>query len=296
MDIKLQQLKHFSLVVEEGGFRAASSRANRSQAALSTSIKELERTLGQPLFETGHKARLTPFGEICLPKVILFLSQYRALTYDFSAAAAGELGELRIASVPSVAAKIIPKVLAKFTREHPKVKVSLIDDNAIGVERRLLAGEVDLALGNCLNTSHARVDFTPLLLDPMGLVCLKDHPLAQQKKGVSWQEISRYAFINNGTCKLLETGSASSLTQNALYSVENITSLFSVLELGIGVTTLPKLAFPHNMPSLCWIPLLDPLVERQIGIFRLKDRHSSPQALIFYNLCIKELMSNNETI
>ncbi len=43
MSIKLQQLKHFVLVVEEGGFRAASHRANRSQAALSTSIKELEK-------------------------------------------------------------------------------------------------------------------------------------------------------------------------------------------------------------------------------------------------------------
>lgn len=293
MDIKLQQLKHFSLVVEEGGFRAASSKANRSQAALSTSIKELERTLGQPLFETGHKAKLTPFGDICLPKVILFLSQYRALTSDFRAAAAGELGELRIASVPSVAAKILPNILAKFTREHPKVKVSLIDDNAIGVERRLLAGEVDLALGNCLNISHTRIDFTPLLLDPLGLVCLKNHPLAQQKKGVCWQEISRYPFINNGTCRLLDTSSARPLTQNALYNVENITSLFSVLELGIGVTTLPKLAFLKNVSSLCWIPLLDPLVERQIGIFRLKDRHSSPQALIFYNLCINELSKHS---
>ena len=33
MSIKLQQLKHFVMVVEEGGFRAASHRANRSQAA-----------------------------------------------------------------------------------------------------------------------------------------------------------------------------------------------------------------------------------------------------------------------
>ena len=31
MSIKLQQLMHFVMVVEEGGFRAASHRANRSQ-------------------------------------------------------------------------------------------------------------------------------------------------------------------------------------------------------------------------------------------------------------------------
>ncbi|WP_243443350.1 LysR family transcriptional regulator [Psychrobacter sp. JCM 18903] len=33
--MKLQQLHHFLCVVEEGGFRAAADRANRSQAALS---------------------------------------------------------------------------------------------------------------------------------------------------------------------------------------------------------------------------------------------------------------------
>ena len=79
MSIKLQQLKHFVFVVEEGGFRTAANRANRSQAALSTSIKELEKILGQPLFETGNKSTLTPFGEICLPKIIQFLNVYKAL-------------------------------------------------------------------------------------------------------------------------------------------------------------------------------------------------------------------------
>ena len=36
--MKLQQLRHFLIVVEDGGFRAAASRANRSQAAISASI------------------------------------------------------------------------------------------------------------------------------------------------------------------------------------------------------------------------------------------------------------------
>lgn len=124
MSIKLQQLMHFVMVVEEGGFRAASHRANRSQAALSTSIKELERILGQNLFETGNKAKLTPFGEICLPKIIQFLNIYTALDNDLRAAAAGQQGRVRIASVPSVAAKLIPSVLGAFCEQYPNVEVS----------------------------------------------------------------------------------------------------------------------------------------------------------------------------
>lgn len=289
MNIKLQQLRHFVMVVEEGGFRAAAKRANRSQAALSTSVKELERILGQALFETGHKARLTPFGQICLPKVTQFLNIYYALDNDLKAAAAGQQGKVRIASVPSVAAKLIPSVLAAFCEQYPNVEVSLIDDNAAGVEARLLAGEVDLALGNCTHLDEEAIDFTPLISDPIGVVCLQDNPIAKQAEGIEWQILLEQPFIRNGTCKLLDSTPAHVLSNQALYSVENITSLFSVLELGIGVTTLPKLAFPTNETRLVWLPLIDPPLEREIGIFRLVDRTISPQARAFFELCVNYL-------
>ncbi|MCY9803844.1 LysR substrate-binding domain-containing protein [Vibrio scophthalmi] len=289
MSIKLQQLKHFVMVVEEGGFRAASNRANRSQAALSTSIKELEKLLGQPLFEAGNKAKLTPFGEICVPKIVQFLNVYSALDNDLRAAAAGQQGKVRIASVPSVAAKLIPSVLATFCQQYPDVEVSLIDDNAAGVASRLLSGEVDLAVGNFTYMDDRAIDFTPLVSDPIGVVCLSDNPIAANPEGIEWQTLLKQPFIRNGTCTLLDPTPARVLSEQALYSVENITSLFSVLELGIGVTTLPKMAFPTNETRLVWIPLIDPPLERQIGIFRLMDRTISPQAHAFHELCIEYL-------
>lgn len=289
MSIKLQQLTHFVIVTEEGGFRAASYRANRSQAALSTSIKELEKTLGQPLFESGNKSKLTPFGEICLPKIKQFLNIYSALDNDLRAAAAGQQGRVRIASVPSVAAKLIPSVLGAFCEQYPNVEVSLIDDNAAGVENRLLSGEVDLALGNCSHLEDEAIDFTPLITDPIGVVCLRDNPIASQPEGIKWQSLLKEPFIRNGTCLLLNATPARKLSEQALYSVENITSLFSVLELGIGVTTLPKLAFPTNETRLVWIPLIEPSLKRQIGIFKSSDRTISPQAQAFYDLCIQYL-------
>ncbi|AYV22543.1 MULTISPECIES: LysR family transcriptional regulator [Vibrio] len=289
MSIKLQQLRHFVMVVEEGGFRAASNRANRSQAALSTSIKELEKNLGQALFESGNKSKLTPFGEICLPKVIQFLNVYSALDNDLRAAAAGQQGRVRIASVPSVAAKLIPSVLGAFCEQFPNVEVSLIDDNAAGVEARLLSGEVDLALGNSSHLEDGAIEFTPLISDPIGVVCLKDNPIASQNEGIEWQTLLQQPFIRNGTCKLLDPTPARALSEQALYSVENITSLFSVLELGIGITTLPKLAFPTNETRLVWLPLIDPPLQRQIGIFRLTERTISPQAQAFHDLCVTYL-------
>lgn len=294
MNIKLLQLNHFVMVVEEGGFRAASNRANRSQAALSASIKELEKRLGQPLFEAGNKSTLTPFGKICLPKIMLFLNAYDSLINDLRAAAAGQQGRVRVASVPSVAGKLIPSVLGVFCEKYPNVEVSLIDDNAPVVEARLLAGEVDLAIGNSSNIADEAIDFTPLIRDPIGVVCLRDNPIAAHPQGVKWQALLKQPFIRNGTSTLLDPTPARVLSERALYSIDNLTSLFSVLELGIGITTLPKLAFPTNKKRLIWIPLTDPPLKRQIGIFKLADKTISPQAQIFLDLCIQYLNATDE--
>ena len=292
--MKLQQLRHFLFVVEEGGFRAAADRANRSQAALSASIKELEKTLGQRLFESGNKATLTSFGESCLPKIEQFLTIYKALEDDLKASASGDKGKIRIASVPSLVTKLLPSVLVEYSKKYPDIEIVLIDDNSVGVANRLLAGEVDLALGNCTSMDQADIDFTPLISDPIGVVCLKSNSLNQlnsqlknqRKKGLKWQQLVTQPFIYNGTCRLLENTPAEVLNRNARYTVENITSLFSLLRNDLGITTLPKLAFPSNEPELVWIDLLEPSLDRQIGIFKLANKTISPPAQAFYELCI----------
>ena len=287
--MKLQQLRHFLFVVEEGGFRAAADRANRSQAALSASIKELEKTLGQRLFEVGNKAILTPFGETCLPKMEQFLTVYQALEDDLRASASGDKGKIRIASVPSLVTKLLPSVLVEYSKKYPDIEIVLIDDNSVGVANRLLAGEIDLALGNCTSIDQMNIDFTLLISDPIGVVCLKSNELnneLNQSQGLTWQQLMSQPFIYNGTCRLLENTPAEALNRRARYTVENITSLFSLLRNDLGITTLPKLAFPANEPELVWIDLIDPSLNRQIGIFKLANKSISPPAQAFYDLCV----------
>lgn len=93
-------------------------------------------------------------------------------------------------------------------------------------------------------------------------------------------------FIYNGTCRLLENTPAEVLNRKACYTVENITSLFSLLRNDLGITILPKLDFPSNEPELVWINLLDLSLHRQIGIFKLANKTISPPAQAFYELCV----------
>ncbi|MCV6590327.1 MAG: LysR substrate-binding domain-containing protein [Marinobacterium sp.] len=288
MSLKLQQLYHFALVAQEKGFRNAASRANRSQAAISSSIRELENSLGQALFEHGNKARLTPFGRASLPRIEALLHQAEQLENDLLALARGENGRIRIASIPSVASRLLPAVLAEFSAHYPDVEVELEDDTAERVEARLRQGDVDIALGHQVEQC-SELSFKPLCCDPIGIVCCQLHPLARLGRPLHWRDLARHNLIYNGTVRLLGNTPLHELMQNARYRVSNMMSLYSMLEHGIGVTTLPRLATSAAHPALVWLPLKSPKLERTIGIQQRADRTLSPPAQTFYALCCEQL-------
>ena len=62
MSIKLEMLRTFRIVAEQGSLTAASSLLARTPSAVSMTLAQLEDHIGAPLFETDRKNRLTPLG------------------------------------------------------------------------------------------------------------------------------------------------------------------------------------------------------------------------------------------
>ncbi len=64
INLTLRQLRYFEALAQHGHFGQAAAACSVSQPALSVQIKDMEETLGAPLFERGtRQARLTGFGE-----------------------------------------------------------------------------------------------------------------------------------------------------------------------------------------------------------------------------------------
>lgn len=289
-ELKIQQLRYVITVVEEGSFHAASRRLHRTQPALSMAVRELEQKLGQNLLERGSKVRLTPFGEYCLPRFRDLVNQHDRMTRDVAAHADGREGHIHIATVPSVASRIMPSFLARFITRFPDVNISLHDENAHYVCQMVTNGEVDLGITSLWQNSE-ELHYRHLFEDKIGVVCRRDHALAQHKT-LDWQHLRGEKLIGNGTSRLLMNTAAAELVENSAFYISNMISLLAMLEAGAGVTTLPRLAFPEQSASLCFIPLHNPDVVRRIGLVKSANRTLAPAAQAMEAFVLEQLRAD----
>ncbi len=278
-DLKLQQLRYFALVAEIKSYHGAAEQAGRTQPALSLAIRELEQRLGEPLFERGNKTVLTSFGRDCYPLVRALLDHYDRVVERMALAADRRVGHITVACLPSVACQLLPPVLTAFARRFPDVRVSVEDDIAYNVQQQVLQRRVDLGIADLWSLDpHLRFD--PLLKDEMGVVCRRDHPLAEHRDetGLEWSALRGHTLIRNDTARLLESTHAREVMAAAQFSVSNMSSLLAMLREGLGVTTLPRLVLPADDPDLVFVPLAEPHVAREIGIISPKSHSLSPVA------------------
>lgn len=287
LELKIQPLRYVLAVTEEGSVHGAAQRLHRSQPALTMAIRNLEDKLGQPLFEKHLKGQLTPFGDHCLPKFRELVRHHDRLAHELSRLVQGQQGSVTLATVPSVAGRLMPAFLASFIARYPGININLHDENAEFVCRMVAQGEVDLGISSAW-VEDDRLSFTPLLEDNVGVVLHRDHRLANAT-ALRWDDLLNERFIANGTSRLLQNTPAGVLVENSQFYISNMISLLAMLEAGSGITTLPSLAFPEDTQVLRFIPLSEPKLVRQLGIVKRADRSLSPQAQALEHAILEQL-------
>ena len=289
-ELKVFQLRHFVWVAELKGFHLAAEKAHRSQPAISLSIRDLENKLSEDLFEKRNartsKTELTPFGQYFLPKAKELIAHHDRIAEDIMLLSEHKTGYLRLASVPSIASRVLPDILLKFVANSPSLHVSFYDDNSAAVLKMVESQQVDFGICHLFHEEdHSDMVFMPIWQDRIGMVCPNNHPLAD-KQSVHWKDLRQHRLISNGTSRLLEDTVARPLLEHSQFYVSNMISLIAMLEAGLGITTLPWYAFPEESVTLQFIPLETPVVTRRIGIVKLSNKSLTPsaQALIDFIL------------
>ncbi|MBU1353386.1 MAG: LysR family transcriptional regulator [Gammaproteobacteria bacterium] len=180
--IDMRLWRQFAALAEELHFGRAAQRLHMTQPPLTQAIAGLERTLGLKLFErTKRSVQLTPAGTALLPQVLDLLDRAQALPAHARAAAAGEVGRLRLAFVSTVGFGMLPQWVRAFRAQWPGVRLELIE--ATGDVQLQALGRGDIDAGLLLHTpGQAPPTLQNLCVarEPLVLAMPDRHPLAQQ--------------------------------------------------------------------------------------------------------------------
>jgi DNA-binding transcriptional LysR family regulator len=141
----LDVLRSFITGMDLGSFAKAADRLGRSTSAISAQMKKLEEQAGTPIFrKAGRGLALTEAGETMLAYARRLLD----LNDEAAAAVAGiELeGWIRLGLQEDFGESLLPEVLGRFARAHPKVKIEARVVRNVELIERVTSGRLDLAL------------------------------------------------------------------------------------------------------------------------------------------------------
>ncbi|MBD2459845.1 LysR family transcriptional regulator [Oscillatoria sp. FACHB-1407] len=283
--LKISQLQAFVMVAEYGNFSSAALELGLAQSTVSHAIATLEDELGVVLLLRGrHGAILTPEGKDILQDAQQILQSLESIHKKANLAKGLQGGQVRVATVRSIATHVLPEIIAQFRLKFPMVRVVLEEfDRYVEAEQALREGQVDVGFTS-LPTSpefEARELFRDEFVALLPPNSLNDIPL-------TWEQLVRYPMIMNHRSyqhnkvvrdHLLKFG----YELNVAYEMREDSTIISMVRQGLGATVMARLTAEPIPPELQVRSLPVPL-ERTIGIITLENSLLSQAVFAFLDV------------
>ncbi len=242
----IKQLQYFLALTECEHFGHAAEACYVSQSALSSAIAELEETLGAQLVDrTNRQVTITSIGQRIAVQARLCMQDIDSLVELARGVREPLAGELRLGVIPTIAPFVLPKVLPKLRRSHPKLQLFLTEGQSDTIYRRLMEGELDVIL-LALPWEMRGVETEDLFLDRF---CLA------YREGTQRVDPNNYRInrLNSDSILLLEDGHC--LRDHALaackirntqkvapFAASSLLTLVEMVDADLGITFLPEMA------------------------------------------------------
>jgi len=188
------QLKVFVTVAKLRNFTLAAQTLHVRQPSVSILMQGLQRELDVKLFERlGTKVHLTRAGEELVHRAERILAEVEGIKEGMDEIKGLKKGKLTVGGSAIAAASFLPVAVQMFKKNHPGVDVILTIQNSRNLHKKLLDGDLDLAL-------TARIPHSPLLLgepyrdEEVVVIAPPNHPLAK-KRSVSLENLSKESII-----------------------------------------------------------------------------------------------------
>jgi DNA-binding transcriptional LysR family regulator len=279
-----RDLDIFLVLAETGSFRRTAAQVHLSQSAVSGVVARLEDALGTRLFDrTTRSVHMTAAGQVFVEQARLLNAQTQEAVQRVQHITQIQSGKVSLAALPSLAATVVPRVMARYAEQHPDIALQLHDTLSGPAFDLVRAGTVDFAL-TAANPDYADLDYTPLSADGFVLLIPLNHRLAKGKTPLNWLQVAELTHISMPLPASVRQYANAAFIEHRIafqprYEVEHIATIHAMVKAGLGVAALPELAAAFvQQDGVVSRRLTGPDIQRPLGVVTRRHRSLSPAA------------------
>ena len=296
MSISIKKLQLFEATARLGKLTKAASELSLSQSAASQALKELEQSLGYPLFErTGRDLLITVNGLKSLPKV----RQISDLLESLKLANLNTMsGVLRVVASATIATYLLPQLIAKFVKIYPDVTPEIHIGNTQMVIDYLDKGKASIGLieGPAV---HRHLQITPWQVDTLQIFCSPKHSLAK-KATINLEQLQQHSWVlrehGSGTRAIFDAAIEQLGAQITLgIELTRQSAIKESVKAGLGLGCLSQLSIAEELNNGRLIALNSPLnLSRRFALVTNKNSYHNSLTQTFIDFLMAEPSSNSD--
>jgi len=290
LGLELRHLATLDAIARHRSFNRAADELGYTPSAVSQQVVAIERVVGARVFERSRGPApigLTEPGRVLLGHARAVLARLEAAATDVDALTQGAAGELRVGTYQSIAARLLPSLLAEFRTAWPRIELTLHESGSHDeLDGKVERGVLDLAFTVAYEAGDGVTTYVPLLSDPYVLVLEEGSPLGEP----TLEDLGKLDLVAYRECRANAVVErhlrAHGVEPRVVLRAEDNALLRRLAATGIGAAILPALALDSSLEGI-ELRRLDGLIpDRRIGLVLHRDRYRSPASLAFVDLAL----------
>ncbi|WP_199103473.1 LysR substrate-binding domain-containing protein [Aquitalea sp. ASV11] len=248
MKLSLDALLVLDAIDRNGSFAAAADELHRVTSAVSYVIQKLEQDLDVTLFDrSGHRARLTPAGELLLRDGRYLLDAARSVEHRLQQQAAGWESELVITIGDLIPFEQLIPLIQRFDELGSGTQLRFNREVFGGIWDALYDARADLVLGAPGHPPAGDYFFREIGSIDFAFLVSPNHPLASAAEPLAAHTLRQHRIISLGdTSRRLPTRTAGILDGQDVLTVHTLDAKLALMVAGLGIGYLPRmLATPY---------------------------------------------------
>jgi DNA-binding transcriptional LysR family regulator len=280
--MELRQLEYFVAVADQASFTRAAARLHVAQPGVSAQIRQLERELGQDLFDrSGRAVRLTAAGAAVLVYARAALGAAAGARLAVDELTGLVRGHVAVGMVVACSSFDLANLLADFHRGHPAVEIALSEANTDVLIEELHTGQLDLAFVGLGDATPPGIEIQLVADEPLVAAVSKNDALAARTT-ITLEAIRDRALMSlprgTGLRSCLDDACArSGFEPRVTLEASNLGILAQLASRGLGVAILPESVALAN-PELHAIAITRTAMRGRLALAWRTDGPISPAA------------------